>query len=107
ERRRDAEAEARAAREAAKKADPNRPMELRFRFDRTELEKTDPLDERPITDEATKAVRAYVAEREEWVKDRGQMIGEAKVTVYPNTLPAGKERVLYGSFVPVTAGPVT
>ena len=104
-RRAEGEANARAAREAAKKADPNRPMELRYRFDKTELEKTDPLDERAVTEEAKVAVMAYVEERMEWVKDRGQTVGEAKVMVYPGPVPAKAERVVGGSFVPVTAGP--
>jgi hypothetical protein len=78
-------------------------MELLYRFNRPELSKTDPVDERPITDEAKDAVMAWVAERMEWVAGRGQTVGEAKVTVYPAALPAGKERVVTGSFVPVTA----
>ena len=47
---------------------------------------------------------AWVAERNEWVEGRGQVVGEAKVTVWPGTLPKpGADRVQGGSFIPVTA----
>jgi hypothetical protein len=104
-RRAEAAAHAAAARAAAKTADPNRPMELRYRFDRPDLEKTDVLDERAITEDARIAVMAFVEERMEWVASRGQTIGEAKVTVYPGPVPANAERIVGGSFVPVTAAP--
>ena len=55
------------------------------------------------TEEAKAAVRAWVEERMEWVASRGQTIGEAKVTVYPGPVPAKKERVVQGTFIPVTA----
>ncbi len=92
-------------REAAAKAPPDRPMELRYRYDQEGLSNTDQLDQRPITDEAREAVMEWVKERMEWVAGRGQTVGEAKLSVYPTTVPAGKERVLHGSFVPVTAPP--
>ena len=99
-------AEAEKARvEAAAKAPPDRPMELRYRYDQDGLSNTDQLDQRPITDEARAAVMDWVKERMEWVADRGQTVGEAKVTVYPTTVPKGKDRVLHGTFVPVTAPP--
>jgi hypothetical protein len=101
----EAEVQARAAREAAKNADPKRPMELRYRYDQPELGKTDELDEREITEEAKKAVLAWVHERMEWVADRGQTIGEAKVLVFPGEVPAKAERIVSGSFIPVTAPP--
>jgi hypothetical protein len=104
-RRAEAAAFAAAARAAAKSADPNRPMELRYRFDKPDLEKTDALDEREITEEAKIAVRAFVEERMEWVANRGQTVGEAKVSVYPGLVPKGAERIVGGSFVPVTAAP--
>ncbi len=107
-RRAEAEVNARAARAAAKNADPNRPMELRYRYDKPDLlEKTDALDERAITEEAKIAVGAFVQERMEWVAERGQIIGEAKVTVYPGPVPDKSERIVGGSFVPVTAPPKT
>jgi hypothetical protein len=104
-RRAEAAAHAAAARAAAKTADPNRPMELRYRFDKPDLEKTDVLDERAITEDAKIAVMAFVEERMEWVAGRGQTIGEAKVTVYPGPVPDKSERIVGGSFVPVTAAP--
>lgn len=104
-RRKEAEASALAEKAAAKNADPARPMELRYRYDWTDLQRADPNDDRPITDEARAAVMEWVNERMEWVKDRGQTVGEAKVTVYPGAVPAKKERVVAGTFVPVTAPP--
>ena len=42
----------------------------------------------------------------DWAKalaHQGQIVGEAKITVLPGTLPKpGAERVQHGSFVPVT-----
>lgn len=105
ERRKEAEASEKAQREAAKGADPNRPMEVEYRFDREELLKTDKYDERPITQEAVEAVMAWVRERMEWVADRGQTVGQAKVTVYPGDVPKGKDRASHGTFIPVTAPP--
>jgi len=103
ERRKEAEEGTQRMREEAKNASPNRPMELRYRFDSPDLAKTDQYDDRMITAEAIAAVMAWVKEREEWVESRGQTVGEAKVTVYPNEVPAKKERVVQGTFVPVTA----
>lgn len=102
-RRAEAETQSAAAKAAAKNADPARPMELRYRYDWTDLQHADVNDERPITDEARAAVMAWVHERMEWVADRGQTIGEAKVMVYPGVVPAKKDRVVSGSFVPISA----
>jgi hypothetical protein len=98
------QAAAKAHRDAMATADPNRPMEVHFRYDQ-ELELTDAADGRAITEEARAAVLAWIAERNEWVEGRGQVVGDAKVTVWPGPLPAsaGGERVKGGSFVPVTA----
>lgn len=104
-RRREAAADAERQREAAKNAPVDRPMEIRFRFDEPELSKVDAHDDRPITEEARAAVMAWVEERMEWVASRGQTVGEAKVTVYPGPVPAKAERVVLGTFVPVTAPP--
>ena len=102
-RRKELEAEDARMRSAAGGGSPDRPMEVRFRFDSPELGLTDALDDRPISEDAKVAVMAWVDERQEWVASRGQVIGEAKVTVYPNAVPAGKDRVVQGTFVPVTA----
>lgn len=102
-RRQEQEAANERMRQEAKTGSPNRPMEVRYRFDHAELGKTDQYDDRPITDAAKEAVMAWVEERQEWVKDRGQTIGEAKVTLYPNEVPAKKDRVIQGTFVPIAA----
>ncbi|MBL8744263.1 MAG: hypothetical protein JNK04_24320 [Myxococcales bacterium] len=102
-RRRETEAATERMRQEAKNASPNRPMEVRYRFDEKELAKTDQYDDREITEAAKEAVRAWVDERQEWVKDRGQTIGEAKVTLYPNEVPAKKDRIIQGTFVPIAA----
>jgi hypothetical protein len=94
-----------AHREAMKTADPNRVIELRYRYDGS-LAAVDPEDHRPITDEMRAAVLAWVAERNEWVESRNQIVGEAKMTVWPGPIPkAGADRVQGGSFIPVTAPP--
>ena len=97
---------AEAARHAAAiaTADPNRPMQLRWRFN-TGLALIDPADPRPITDEARAAVDAWIAERNEWVKSRGQVVGDASIEVWPGPIPEGKgaERVISGTFIPVSA----
>jgi hypothetical protein len=102
-RRRETEAAATKLREDAKTASPNRPMEVRYRFDEAELAKTDQYDDRAITDAAKEAVKGWVEERQEWVKGRGQTIGEAKVTLYPNEVPAKKDRIIQGTFIPIAA----
>jgi len=96
---------ARAAhREAQKSLDPNRSMDIRYRYD-SGLAIVDPDDPREISEEVRAAVMAWIAERNEWVESRGQMVGEAKVTVYPGALPRpGADRVQHGTFVPC-AGP--
>jgi hypothetical protein len=97
------EAARNAHREALKNADPNRPMELRYHYS-GKIELVDQDDPRAVTDEAREAVAAWVAERNEWVEGRGQIVGEAKITVWPGALPKpGADRVQSGTFVPVTA----
>jgi len=104
EERKRAEANAAERRKEALTADPKRPMKVRWTYDGG-LEHADKEDPRPITPEAQAAVLAWIAERNDWVKDRGQMVGDATVTVWPGELPASAqgERVQQGQFVPVTA----
>ncbi len=91
-----------AQRDAAKNLSPDRPMEVRYRYD-SDLSLTDHDDTRGISDEVRALVLAWVAERNEWVESRGQIVGEAKVTVLPGALPKpGADRIQHGSFVPVT-----
>lgn len=93
-----------AYREAMKNADPNRLMEVRWRFNIEGIAAVDPEDTREICEEAKAAVYAWIAERNEWVESRGQMVGEAKLTIYPANLPKpGVDRVKMGTFVPVMA----
>jgi hypothetical protein len=88
--------------EELKTADPERLMEVRWRFDR-DMVLTDPHDPRPIPDEARAAILAWIAERNEWVAGRGQTVGECTVKVWPGKLPAkDSERVKEGKFVPVS-----
>lgn len=108
ERRRAAE-EAVAYREALRNADPNRPMEVAWSLD-SGFERVDPADEREISAEVREAVLAWVRERDEWVADRGLVVGEATVTVWPGNLPPGESRVQRGgTFSPVVrpASPAT
>jgi hypothetical protein len=100
----DEAASAAAHRAANANADVDRPMEVHFRYDR-DLEIADPADQRAITTEARVAVLEWVHERDQWVKGRGQVVGDAKVTVWPGPLPAsaGGERVKAGTFLPVSA----
>lgn len=91
-----------AAREAQKNLSPDRPMEVRYRYD-SGLSLVDRDDTREISEEIKGLVMAWVAERNEWVESRGQIVGEAKVMVLPGALPKpGANRIQHGSFVPVT-----
>jgi hypothetical protein len=90
--------------EAMRTADPERLMEIHWRFD-GEMRLTDAADPRPITDAAREAVLAWIAEREQWVSGRGQCVGECTVKVWPGRIPPKEsERVKEGRFFPVTAG---
>jgi hypothetical protein len=79
-------------------------MDVHWRYD-TGMKLQDPADPREITAEARDAVMAWIRERDEWVANRGQVVGDAKVTVWPGPIPASDngERVKRGSFIPVTA----
>jgi hypothetical protein len=94
-----------AHREALKNADPNRTMEVRYLYN-APLALVDGEDPREISAEAREAVAAWVAERNEWVDSRGQIVGEAKITLWPGALPKpNADRVVSGTFIPVTAPP--
>lgn len=95
-----AASDAEAHREAMRTADPNRPMQVAWGLAEG-FAMMDPADEREITQAAKDAVLEWVRERDGWVIDRGQMVHEAVVTVWPGPLPAGESRVLPGGkFVP-------
>ncbi len=100
-----AAADAEAHRQAMRDADPDRPLQLTW-TPRDGYTVMDPADERPISQEVKDAVAAWVAERNEWVADRGQVVAEAVVTVWPGALPDGESRVMRGGrFVPVAKEP--
>jgi hypothetical protein len=90
-----------ARRESLKSLDPNRPMDVRYHYSGS-ITPVDPDDTRELTAEVRDAILAWVAERNEWVESRGQIVGEAKLTVLPGELKKGADRVQHGSFVPVT-----
>ncbi len=95
---------AEAHKKAMLTADPNRLMEVHWNYD-TGFSLTDSADPRPITDDVKAAVLAWVRERDEWVEGRGQIVGDAKVTLWPAIIPPTEkgERIKRGSFIPVTA----
>ena len=75
--------------------DPDRPLSVRYEVDGG-LTVVD--DTRKITEAAKKACLAWIEERNAWVKDKGQLVGEAHLEVWPNDVPEGDEskRVLEG-----------
>jgi hypothetical protein len=103
------EAEQRRAQEAAEaerlrasSSDPDRPVKVRWTLDEG-FSAGDAFDDRPLTDTIKDAVTAWVAERNEWVKSRGQFVAECDVEVWPNEVPQTGDgtRVLRGgSFIP-------
>jgi len=101
-RRLEEEAARAAHRSAMKNADPDRPMELRYQYD-TGLSPIDPADTRELSEEARAAIEAWLAERNDWVKDRNQVVADARLQVWPGKLPRpGMDRV-QGTFVPCAA----
>ena len=101
-RRLEEEAARAAHRSAMKNADPDRPMELRYQYD-IGLSPIDPADTRELSEEARAAIEAWLAERNDWVKDRNQVVADARLQVWPGKLPRpGMDRV-QGTFVPCAA----
>lgn len=99
----EAERRARAQQDELDISDPDRPMNVHYVFNKG-LDQVDPRDRRPITEAARQAVMEWIDERNSWVKSRNQIVAEATVQVWPGAIPAGEgERVIGGSFVPVTA----
>lgn len=97
--------ESEAHRAAMLTADPDRPMSIEWSIDGG-MHVVDPSDTRPITEAAREAVLAWVRERDEWIRERGQIVGEASVNVYPGSLPAsacGDRIVPGGLFFPTAA----
>jgi hypothetical protein len=87
------------------KANPDRPMALRWHYAEG-LTVADPYDQREITEAARKAVDDWIAERNTWVVDRGMMVLEAQLSVYPGPIPGGNEDERIqpgGQFIPGSA----
>ncbi|MFO0633346.1 MAG: hypothetical protein U0168_10880 [Nannocystaceae bacterium] len=82
------EAETAAARAAAADADPDRPMQVGWALGEG-VHNADPDDPRAVTQLASDAVLAWVAERNAWVHGRRQHLVRALVTVWPGALPPG------------------
>ncbi len=95
------EAEVAAHREAMRTADPDRVMQVNWTLDGG-FRHVDSADPRVIPEIVCQAVRAWIAERETWVEDRGQRVVEATVEVWPGPLPRpGADRVRAGgTFIP-------
>jgi hypothetical protein len=92
-----------AHRESLKNADPNRTMEVKYHYS-GQVAIVDAEDTREVCEEAKAAIAAWVAERNEWVESRGQIVGEAKLVIWPAALPKpGADRVQSGTFVPCSA----
>ena len=83
------------AEEELEKLDPSRPMSVRYEVDEG-LVVVD--DNRELTDVARAACMAWIDERNSWIKDKGQIVGEAHLEVWPNDCPEGDEekRILEG-----------
>lgn len=74
-------------------ADPNRPMSVRWEIDEGMSTQG---DSREINAAMREAITAWVAERNEWIHPRRQMVGEAHLEVWPNEVPEGESRVREG-----------
>ncbi len=97
-----AEEEAAAYRASMRAADPKRPMQVAWSLEGG-FAVVDAADERAISAEVQAAILEWVRERDEWVAERGLIVGEAVVTVWPLALPPGESRVQRGgTFTPVT-----
>lgn len=90
-----AEAEAQRARDEAKSLDPKRPLKVRWTIDEG-FANNDPFDHRSVGAQAQARVTAWVKERNGWVADRGQIVAECEVEVYPEEIPEGEDAVVRG-----------
>lgn len=70
--------------------DPDRPMVVRFERARG-MFLVDEGDDREIPGVVQEAVRAWIAERDSWVRDRGEQVAAASLTVWPGPVPSGSE----------------
>ncbi len=74
-------------------ADPNRPMSVRYEIDEGLSAQG---DSREINAAMREAIAAWVAERNQWIHSRRQMVGEAHLDVWPNAVPEDETRVREG-----------
>jgi hypothetical protein len=93
-----------AARQMAAQAnaDPKREMDVRWNY-KDGIGPGTAGDDRPVSDDVKAAVEAWVEERQTWVAGRGQIVGDARVKVWPLEIPEGQELIISGTFIPVTA----
>ena len=61
-----------------------------------EVVNIEPLDKRPVPPVVSAAVAAWVAERDEWVRSRGERVRAASLVVWPGELPPEAQRVHSG-----------
>jgi hypothetical protein len=111
----EAEAEARRVEERRRRMaeaqpdadDPDRPMVIRFERARG-LFQADDADGREIPAVVREAVLAWIGERDSWVRERGEHVAAASLTVWPGAIPGGNEadRIIPGGqFVTGTRPP--
>jgi hypothetical protein len=84
-----------AEQERLSKLGPDDPMVVRWEKD-GKIVNAEPLDKRPVPACVVEAVTEWVAERNSWVKERGQNVIAAQVTAWPGTIPRGEARVQRG-----------
>jgi len=84
------EQETAAARDTLVDADPDAPMNIAYDAEHG-LAHADPVDSREIPEVVRRAVLAWVAERNDWVRPRQSHVVRATVTVWPGPVPGGDE----------------
>lgn len=94
-----------ARQDEMRNADPNRIMHVAWERGKG-THNAEAGDDRPVPAIATKAVEAWVKERDSWVHPRGQYVIDAVVAVWPGPVPSGNEddRVEPGGRFNVLAG---
>jgi hypothetical protein len=90
-----AKAEEERARAESKSLDPKRPQKVRWSLD-DGFASNDPFDHRTVGAQAQARVTEWIKERNGWVADRGQIVAECEVEVYPEEIPEDEEAVLRG-----------
>ncbi|MCA9621146.1 MAG: hypothetical protein KC731_19125 [Myxococcales bacterium] len=102
QRRREEEAAAERHRQSMENADPGRPLTLRYLYNRGVVV-ADNADKRVPSQDVLAAIKEWVEERNTWVESRNQVVGDATITVHPGDLAEGQERIISGTFIPVSA----